>query len=152
MWNGYPVKLLGGTEVEINVKNFNISSNLQEVFTQTSNIPLKKINDQEWEIYKKILESLIFENYKPKSGENKSGKYKTSKAILGNNLKGEGVKIIIPSNIVDIYNRLEILLGIKLSGHTDTLTEASNLIGELYKRGEIQNKKQYPNALNKFST
>ena len=68
------------------------------------------------------------------------------------NLEGEGVKIIIPSNINDIYTSLEILLGIKLSGHTDTLTEISNLIDELYKRGEIQNKQQYRNALNKFST
>ena len=66
------------------------------------------------------------------------------------NLQGEGVENIIPSNIIDIYTRLEILLGLKLSGHTDTLTEASNLIDELYKRGEIQNKKQYRNALNKF--
>ena len=63
----------------------------------------------------------------------------------------EGIqKIIIPSNIIDIYTRLEVLLGLKLSGHTDTLTEASNLIDELYKRGEIQNKQQYRNALNKF--
>ena len=65
-------------------------------------------------------------------------------------LQGEGVKIINPSNIIDIYTRLEILLGLKLSGHTDTLTEASNLIDELYKRGDIQNKKQYRNALDKF--
>ena len=68
------------------------------------------------------------------------------------NLQGEAVKIIIPSNIIDIYTRLEILLGLKLSGHTDTLTEASNLIDELYKRGEIQNKLQYRSALNKFQT
>ena len=67
-------------------------------------------------------------------------------------LQGEGVKIIIPSNIIDIYTRLEILLGLKISGHTDTLTEASNLIDELYKRGEKQNKKQYRNAINKFSS
>ena len=66
-------------------------------------------------------------------------------------LEGQGVKIIIPSNIIDIYTRLEVLLGLKLSGHTDTLTEASNLIDQLYKLGEIQNKKQYRNALNKFS-
>ena len=66
-------------------------------------------------------------------------------------LQGEGVKIITPSNIIDIYTRLEVLLGIKLSGHTDTLTEASALIDELYKRGEIQNKQQYRNALNNFS-
>ena len=67
-------------------------------------------------------------------------------------LQGEGLKIIIPSNIIDIYTRLEVLLGLKLSGHTDTLTEASNLIDELYKRGEIQNKQQYQNALNEFQT
>ena len=67
-------------------------------------------------------------------------------------LKGEGIeKIIIPSKITDIYTRLEILLGLKISGHTNTLTEASNLIDELYKRGEIENKQQYQNALNKFS-
>ena len=65
-------------------------------------------------------------------------------------LKAKGVeKIIIPSNIIDIYTRLEVLLGLKISGHTDTLTEASNLINELYKRGEIQNKQQYRNAINK---
>ena len=67
-------------------------------------------------------------------------------------LQGEGLKIIIPSNIIDIYTRLEILLGLKLSGHTDTLTEASNLIDELYKLGEIQNKQQYRSALSKFSS
>ena len=41
-------------------------------------------------------------------------------------LKGQGTKIIIPSNIIDIYTRLEVLLGFKLLGHIDTLTEASN--------------------------
>ena len=69
-----------------------------------------------------------------------------------NDLQGEGVKIIIPSNIIDIYTRLEILLGLKLSGHTKTLTEASNLIDELFKRGEVQNEQQYRNALDKFSS
>ena len=65
-------------------------------------------------------------------------------------LQGEGLKIIIPSNIIDIYIRLEVLLALKLSGHTDTLTEASNLIDELYKRGETQNNQQYRNALSNF--
>ena len=65
--------------------------------------------------------------------------------------KGKGIeKIIKPSNIIDIYTRLEILLGLRFSGHTNTLTEASNLIDELYKRGEIQNLQQNRNALNKF--
>ena len=69
-----------------------------------------------------------------------------------NDLQEERVKIIIPSNIIDIYTRLEVFLGLKLSGHTDTLTEASNLIDELYEVGDIQNEQQYRNALNKFFT
>ena len=67
-------------------------------------------------------------------------------------LQGEGVKIIIPSNINDIYTKLEVLLRLKFSGHTSNLTEASNLIDELYKQDEIQTKQQYRNALNKFQT
>ena len=67
-------------------------------------------------------------------------------------LQREGVKLIIPSNINDNYTRLEIILGLKISSHTDTLTEASNIIDELYKRGEIQNKQQYRNAPNNFQT
>ena len=68
-------------------------------------------------------------------------------------LKGRGVeKNIVPSNIIDIYTGLEILLGLKLSGDTDALTEAGALIDQLYKLGEIQNKQQYRNAINKFST
>ena len=134
IWNGHPVKMLGGTEVEIADKKFNITKGIQNVFTQTSNIPLKKLNNQEREIYNNILETLNFENYKPKSGESKSGRYKQSKTNFNKrNLQGEGVKIIIPSNIIDIYTRLEVLLGLKLSGHSDTLSEASALIDELYK-------------------
>ena len=65
-------------------------------------------------------------------------------------LQGDGVKTIIPNNIIDIYTRLEVLLGLKLSGHKDTVTEASNLKDDLYKLGEIQKKQQYRNALDKF--
>ena len=66
---------------------------------------------------------------------------KTFEEIIdsSNDLQREGSKIIIPSNIIDVYTRLEKLLGLGLSGHTDTLTEASNLIDELFKKGEIQN-------------
>ena len=65
-------------------------------------------------------------------------------------LLGQGMKFIIPSNIIDIYTRLEVLLGLKLSGHTHILTEASNLIDDLFKRGEIQNNQQFRKALDKF--
>ena len=59
---------------------------------------------------------------------------------LETKLKGEGIEKIIPSNITDIYTRLKVLLGLELSGHTAILTETSNLIDDLYKRGETVNK------------
>ena len=90
------------------------------------------------------------------SGRDRYIRYELDKDVirimeLNTKLKIRGVeKIIIPSNIVDTYTRLEVLLGLKLSGHRNTLSEASNLIDELYKRGELQNKQQYRDALNKF--
>ena len=85
--------------------------------------------------YKQLLKTLNYKNYKPKSGEIKSGRYKNTKNILVPiHLQGRRIeKIIIPSNIIDIYTGLEILLGLNLSGHTDTLTESSNPIDELCK-------------------
>ena len=49
-----------------------------------------------------------------------------------------------------MYTRLEILLGLKLSGNTNIQIEASNLIDEIYTRGEIQNEQQYRNGLDKY--
>ena len=41
---------------------------------------------------------------------------------ITDDLQGEGMKIIMPCNITDIYTRLETLLRIKLTGHSNTLT------------------------------
>ena len=66
-------------------------------------------------------------------------------------MEGQEIEtIIIPSNIFDIYTRLDVLLELKISGPTDTLTEACNLIDELYKTGEKVNKQQNRNALDEF--
>ena len=46
MLNNYPFKILRGTEVEINDIEYNITPGIQKVFTETSNIPLKKLNDK----------------------------------------------------------------------------------------------------------
>ena len=60
--------------------------------------------------------------------------------------------IIIPSNILDIWNRLEVLLRWKLSGQTDTLTEASFLGDELYKKSETRDEQKDGKAPNKFKS
>ena len=67
-------------------------------------------------------------------------------------LQWEGVKIFVLSNNIDTGTRIEVSLGLRQSGHTDTLTEANSLVDELYKRGEIQNEQQYRNALAKVYT
>ena len=151
-WNGFPIEKMGGNKLKTNEKVFEIPKSIQKVFIDTSDKSIKMLNEKDKEIFNDILENLNFNKYKAKIGENKSGRYKQSQNNFKKyKLKGEGFqKIIIPSNIIDIYTRLEVLLGLKFSGHTDTLTEASNLIDELYKLGDIQTKHQYQNALNKF--
>ena len=153
-WNGIPVEISGDSSIEIKGIDFNVTHNLQNVFTDTTGKSLKKLNKKENQTNKKLLNTPNYEDYKPKYGKINSCRYKNTKNILKpNNLTGHGTeKIVIPSNIIDIYTRPEILLGLKLSGHSDTLTEASNLIHELYRQGEIQNKQQYRNALNKYQT
>ena len=120
------------------------------------------MNDMEKVVFRDILQKTNYNNRKrqkgPMSGRDRYIQNKLDDDVrkilnLDKQLKGRGVeKMIIPSNISDIYTRLEILPGLKLSGHTDTLTEASNFLDELYKRGEMKNKKQYRNALDKFTT
>ena len=95
--------------------------------------------------------SLNFKNYNPIPGETKSGRYRytnfkldhhankilnrsiQSKSKSGD-LEGQGTEtVIIPSDLIEIHTRLEVLFGLKLSGHFNTLTEASHLIDEICK-------------------
>ena len=146
MLNNYPIKRPGGTNVKIGGNKYDLTPGLQKVFTDTKYETAKSMSDTEKKVFKDILSKTIF--YSRKLTKRKmSGRDRYIKNDLDNDvikilnldkkLKGKGVeKIIIPSNIFDIYTRLEVLLRLKLSGHSDTLTEASNLIDELYERGE----------------
>ena len=145
MWNGYPSKMSGGTEVEINNKKYNITPGIQKVFTDTSYITAKSMSDTEKLVFRDILQKTDCYNRLPTKGH-MSGRDRYIKNDLDNDVrrilnldikpKGKGIeKIIIPSNIIDIYTRLEILLGLKLIGNSDTPTEASALMDQLYKMG-----------------
>ena len=117
MWNGYLIKIIAGTEVEINDKKFKLNPRIQKVITETSNIPLKNLKDKGGEFFINILGSLVFENCKAIRSESKSGRYKQSKSNFRKRiLEGQGLKMIILSSIIDIYNRLEKFFGVKLSG------------------------------------
>ena len=54
------------------------------------------------------------------------------------NLERQGMKVINPSNILDLWTRLEVSLGLKPSGQTDTLTEASHLAKKFYKKANTK--------------
>ena len=160
--NKHPIKLIRGTEVEINKNKYNITTGIQKVFTDTSYNTAKSMSDTEKVVFRDNLQKTDYYKRLPTkgrlSGRDSDITYELDNEVsrilnLNTKLKGRGVeKIFIPSNIIDIYTRIEVLLGLKISGHNDTLTEASNLIDDLYKRGEIQKKQQYGNAPNKFLT
>ena len=164
--HGVPIYTLGGDTIKIKDNVYDLTPEIYKALSYTGYDGKTMKNENDILMLNNIIRDLGYTGI----GDHKSFRKtflteklpklveeiqnKTFKEITddSDDLQGEGVKIIIPSNIIDIYTRLEILLGLKLSGHTDTLTEASALIDELYKRGEIQNKQQYRNALDKFST
>ena len=164
-WNKTPIKAFGDNRISIKDQEYDIKPNIQEYFTNTRQTTKNMDNEDKLTVYD-ILKNTCFYSMRHTKVLNsvrfKDAFYNLPKEIdkirnpplpaIENDLQGEGVKIIIPSNIIDIYTRLEVLLGLKLAGHSDILTEASALIDELYKRGEIQNKQQYRKALNKFHT
>ena len=136
-WDGNEVIALGGNRVEINAEEYNSIPDVQRAFTDTrynfSNIIM---DDESVLTFDNILNSLNYDSSKDSNSKRtklikndlrkRVNKIKNPPlALPTNDVQGEGVKIIIPSNIIDIYTRLEILLGLKVSGHTDTLTEAS---------------------------
>ena len=154
---GTNITPLGGDKVQVYDKNYEFNPELHSALSKPSYTgnSMKNQNDKRT-LYNFLTDVGYTGVCDEKTSQSRFFKrllkqYRNIKKEEPANLKGQGVKIIIPSNIIDIYTRLEVLLGLKLSGHSDTLTEASNLIDELYKRGEIQNKHQYRNALNKFS-
>ena len=162
MLNNIPIKSPGGTKILVDENEYDLTKGIRNVLTKKTYKSIKSLNDNEKVVLRDFLSKTGYYSRKPTKGK-QSGSDNYIKNKLDNDvrrildldkkLKGKGVeKIIIPSNIIDIYTRLEVLLGLKLSGHTNTLTEASNLIDELYKLGEIQNKQQYRNALDNFLT
>ena len=159
--NGTPVLISGGDSWKFGVNVFEITPEIHKALSATGFTGENMKNENDILMMNNIFRDVNYTGIGDKQSYRKTFFTITlrklvediqNKVFNGIDLQGQGVKIITPSNIFDIYTRLEILLGLKLSGHSDTLTEASNLIDELYKRGEIQNKQQNQNALNKFST
>ena len=162
---GVPIYTLGGDRIQIKDNIYDLIPEVYKALSDTGYTGKTMKNESDILMMNNFINDLEYTGVGDKDSKRKTFLTKTLPKLVnkiqnktieeivndsGNDLQGQGLKFIIPSKIIDNYTRLEILLGLKLSGHTDTLTEASNLIDELYKRGEIQNKQQYQNALNKF--
>ena len=158
---GVPIQISEGDTMKINENVYELTPEIYKALTYTTYTGNTMKDENDILMMYNIIRDLKYDGLGDRDSKRKTFLIKKLPKLVEEiqnmsfdeiDLQGEGFKIIIPSNIIDIYTRLEVLLGLKLSGHTDTITEASNLIDELYKRGEIQNKQQYRNALNKFST
>ena len=163
---GVPIKISEGDTIKINENIYELTPERYKALTFSTYDAKTMKNESDILMMNNIIRDVgytgigdrdskrkkIFTKTLPKLVEEIQNKTFDEITDDSDDLQGGGLKIIIRPNIIDIYTRREILLGLKLADYTDTLTEASNLIDELYKRGEIQNKQQYRNALNKFST
>ena len=93
LWNGIPVGISGDSRIEIIGKDFNITPNLQNVFTDTTGKSLKKLDKKETETYKQLLKTLNYKNYKHKSGEKNSGRFKkTNNLLIPIKFQGRGIE------------------------------------------------------------
>ena len=151
---GVPIQISGADTIKINENIYELTPEIYKALSDTGYTGKDMKNEYDILMLNNIIRDLRYTGRDDRDSKRKTFFLKKLPKLVNDiqnrtfeeitddsdDLQGEGVKIIIPSNIIDIYTRLEILLGLKLSGHTDTLTEASNLIDELYKRGEIQNK------------
>ena len=153
---GVPLNTLGGDRIQIKDNIYDLTPEIYKALSYTGNTGNTMKNENDILMLNNIKNDLGYTGAGDYSSKRQTFLTKTLPRLVeeiqnrtfeeitnNSDLEGQGIeKFIIPSNIIDIYTRLEILLGLKLSGHTDTLAEASNLIDELYKRGEIQNKQQ----------
>ena len=131
--NNYPISTPGANKIEINKKEYNITPGLQKVFTDHSYDTAKSMTKEDKLIFGDMLQKTGFYTRKLTkgrlTGRDRYIRYDLDNDVikilnLDTKLKGRGIeKNIIPSNIIDFYTRFETLLGLKLSGHTNTLRE-----------------------------
>ena len=119
------------------LKRYIITPGLQKVLVDPSYKTAKSMDFMDKVVFGEMLPKT--DSYNRKETKTRiSGREKNIKNSLDDvrrflnlpaKLKGRRVeKFIFPSNIIDIYTRIKVILGLKLSDHTKTLIEASNLI------------------------
>ena len=149
---GVPIYTLGGDKLRIRDNDYELTPEKYKALSNTGYTAKTMKNERDILMMNNIIRVLgytgvgdrqskrktIFTITLPKIADDIQNKTFEEIIDSSDDLQREGVKVILPSNILDIYTTLETLVGLKLSGHTDTLTEASNLIDKLYKRDKIK--------------
>ena len=147
-WNKVITKPAGENRNDLDDKQYNIRPEIQNHFTKTK-ATTKVLNNNSKKTVYNILKDVAFYDMNH-TRELKSARIKDAIKYLPNtinsiinppvllpaieniedsnedksdNLQGEGIeKTIIPSHILDFYSRLDVLLQLKISGQTYTLT------------------------------
>ena len=127
-----PIRSVGGDKIQVYDNIYEFTPETHKALSNSSyTVKYMKNEDDRGTLYKFLVDLGYNGQHDEKTNQNKFFKrlFNQFRNIKKepDNLQG-GVKIIIPSNIIDIYTRLKVLLGLRLSCHSDTLTEASNLI------------------------
>ena len=86
MLNNYPIKMLRGTEVEINNEEYNITPGIQKVFTDTSYNTVKSMSDTEKIVFRDNLQKTDYYKRLPTKGR-MSGSDRYIKNDLDNDVR-----------------------------------------------------------------
>ena len=142
---GVPIITLGGDRIQIKDNIYDLTPEIYKALSYTGYTGNNMKNENDILMMNNFIKDLEYTGIGDKKSSRKLFFSKTLPNIFediqnrtfeeitdsSDDLRGHGVhKIIIPSNIIKTYTRLEILLGLKLSGHTDTLIVASNLLDQ----------------------
>ena len=123
MWNGYPIKILGGTEVQIIDNKFNITPGVRKLLVDSSYNTAKSMKVMDNVDLGDMLQKNVYYDRKPTkvriSRRDRYFKNHLDNDVrrilnLDTKLYGRGrEKVIIPIIKIDIYTRLKISLGLK---------------------------------------
>ena len=138
-WNTKPVKVLERTRLQVGDEEYVFNPKIEQAVSNTS-LDSDNLTNDEILPFNDILQTVVYQNLQTKRRSKMSRKFQNIKQILSQKLKttedgpdflqGEGTTFIFPFTIIDFWTRIKIVLGLKVSAHTNTLTGGSNSIDE----------------------
>ena len=128
---GVPLTSLGGDKIQAKSKIYEFTPEIHKALSQTSYTCKSMKDDNDQITLYNVLADIGYDGQGDEKTNQKNFFTRLLK-LFGNtkeeeldNVKSQGIEeIIIPSEIIDIYTRLEVSLGVTLSGQNDTPTEA----------------------------